>query len=124
MSQLSAADDAELEHQQAHTSWDLLCASPGPSPYIGHEQLWCCLRDAPRGAVCVQLSAVSGPIFFQMQQGQQQQTLDLQPVQPQQPLVSGMDDEHGAGADWVKLTLNLQCCCLCFLDMAIFSRRV
>ncbi|XP_042676477.1 mediator of RNA polymerase II transcription subunit 12-like protein isoform X7 [Centrocercus urophasianus] len=62
--------------------------------------------------------------LFQMQQGQQQQTLDLQPVQPQQPLVSGMDDEHGAGADWVKLTLNLQCCCLCFLDMAIFSRRV
>ncbi|XP_021252421.1 mediator of RNA polymerase II transcription subunit 12-like protein isoform X8 [Numida meleagris] len=62
--------------------------------------------------------------LFQMQQGQQQQTLDLQPVQPQQPLVSGTDGERGAGAraECMKLTLNLQCCCPCFLDVVMFSR--
>lgn len=77
-------------------------------------------------AVYTQFAAVSGPIFFQMQQGQQQQTLDLQPVQPQQPLVSGMDGERGAGAwdERVKLTVNLQCCCPCFLNVVIFSRYV
>lgn len=121
--QLGAADDAELEHQQAHTSWDLLCASPVPAHTLAMSSCGAVLGTLPE-AVCVQLSAVSGPIFFQVQQGQQQQTLDLQPVQPQQPLVSGMDGEHGAGAEWVKLTLNLQCCCLCFLDMAIFSRCI
>ncbi|OXB73444.1 UNVERIFIED_CONTAM: hypothetical protein H355_015172 [Colinus virginianus] len=38
--QLSAADNAELEHQEDHTPWDpVLGASPGPSPHTGHENV-------------------------------------------------------------------------------------
>ena len=66
---------------------------------ISHEKPYClaCSRSL-RQCAC-RVAVVSMPIFFQLQQQQgqqpgQQQALGLQPVQPQQPLVSG-------GGGWI-----------------------
>lgn len=54
---------------------------------------------------------VSTPPFFQLQQGQQQgqqqpQTLGLQPVQPQQPLVSKREAGGGRSTGWALSLLS------------------